>query len=304
MLAPTAPGGRPLPADHHLLDHRRYPQARCCGSTTTWEIESAYLALRTRCSTGMCCVPGTGRAGTRGVGAADALPVAAHGMVDAVESRPAPTRPGQLHHRPASRSRQLVSAAGICPDSNTDADNVHALPMDRLGSSAVRAGHAAAGPPGRYSARKVKCATSRYLNRDDAAPQHRSRSRDRHPCAHPPLDLAPRPDMSRAASALPPPTRVSAHRVAHSDRSRGWSGADWRRNCRSRSTTCSPNSPNGPASGSSPAPAPAATRSTHAVDPRQPQRANSAHCCGAGCAVLNPGPLRAVKLTGNWLTFD
>jgi hypothetical protein len=58
---------------------------------------------------------------------------------------------------------QLTAARGICPDGPVDLPGAIGravlatlLPARRL----------------RYSARKVKCATSRYLNRDDGRPAH------------------------------------------------------------------------------------------------------------------------------------
>src|SRR5437773_2574196 len=64
-----------------LLDHERYPAAALIRLYhERWEIESAYLALRHTMLDGHVLRSGDrGRAGAGGVGAADALPAAAHG---------------------------------------------------------------------------------------------------------------------------------------------------------------------------------------------------------------------------------
>ena len=83
-------------------------------------------------------------------------------MVTAVETRPGtdPDRASFTTALEAARD-QLTAARGICPDGPADLPGVIGravlatlLPARRL----------------RYSARKVKCATSRYLNRDDGRP--------------------------------------------------------------------------------------------------------------------------------------
>ena len=81
----------------------------------------------------------------------------------------------------------------------------------------------------RYSARKVKCATSRYLNRDDGRPAASTAVTAIDIVVHtPPLDLPPR---TRRAPARPrgprPPTRrdrVTALLGSHPRRA--WSGAE------------------------------------------------------------------------------
>jgi hypothetical protein len=163
-------------------------------------------------------------------------------MVDAVESRPG-TNPDRASFTTALQTArdQLVTAAGICPDSHTD----HDQPLDRLGVIG-RAVLATLLPArrARYSARKVKCATSRYLNRDDGRPTTPTAVTAIDIRMHtPPLDLAPRPRyVPRRPRPFRPPTRrerVTA--LLRSDPSRGWSGAELAEKLQVKSTTCSPN---------------------------------------------------------------
>jgi hypothetical protein len=81
----------------------------------------------------------------------------------------------------------------------------------------------------RYSARKVKCATSRYLNRDDGRPAASTAVAAIDLVVHtPPLDLTPRSRRAPARPRVPrPPTRrqrVSA--LLGSDPRRAWTGAE------------------------------------------------------------------------------
>ena len=122
----------------------------------------------------------------------------------------------------------------------------------------------------RYSARKVKRATSRYLNRDDGRPQQttvitrveitilvpppdrpaaRSRARKNDPAE--PRPRQPRPDTRRDKI-----TQIMA-----SEPGRDWPGRELAGGSASAPRPCSPSSPNGPASASSPRPGPAGTRS-------------------------------------------
>ena len=88
---------------------------------------------------------------------------------------------------------QLTAARGICPDGPAD------LP-GAIGRAVLATLLPARRP--RYSARKVKCATSRYLNRDDGRPRpSRHHHRDRHRRLHP----------ARRPQARPDPPRPPAH---------------------------------------------------------------------------------------------
>jgi len=81
----------------------------------------------------------------------------------------------------------------------------------------------------RYSARKVKCATSRYLNRDDTRPALSTKITAIDITVHtPPIDLAARPRRDRVTSPTPPPPtrrqRVTA--IMSTQPRRAWSGTE------------------------------------------------------------------------------
>ena len=186
-------------------------------------------------------------------------------MVDAVETRPGtdPDRASFTTAMEAARD-QLTAARGICPDGPAD------LP-GAIGRAVLATLLPARRP--RYSARKVKCATSRYLNRDDGRPAHPATitAIDIAVCT-PPVDLQARPDPPRPPQHTPPaPSRPPAGSVITaiitSQPPRALERPRTRRPpAASNPATCSPSSANGPAWASSPAPAPAPTRSTR----RQP----------------------------------
>src|SRR5690349_202453 len=147
-----------------LMDHRRFPAAtvvRLCPER--WEIEPAYFALRHTLLQGRVLRsgdrPGLEQEAWALLTLCQLLRMA---MVTAVETRPG-TDPDRASFTTAMEAAkdQLTAAAGICPDGpaglpGTIGRAVLAtlLPARRL----------------RFSARKVKCATSRYLNRDDGRP--------------------------------------------------------------------------------------------------------------------------------------
>ena len=180
-------------------------------------------------------------------------------MVDAVETRPG-TDPDRASFTTAMEAAkdQLTAAAGICPDGPADLPGVIGravlatlLPARRL----------------RFSARKVKCATSRYLNRDDGRPPH--------PAAitaiditisTPPVDLKPgrtRHDRSTPRPASPAHPPGTGHRDHHQPPPARLERPRPRRPpATSNPGTCSPSSANGHGWGSSPAPASAPTAST------------------------------------------
>ncbi len=83
-------------------------------------------------------------------------------MVTAVETRPGtdPDRASFTTALEAARE-ELTAARGICPTGPADLTGV-------IGRAVLRTLLPARRP--RYSAGKVKCATSRYLNRDDGRP--------------------------------------------------------------------------------------------------------------------------------------
>jgi hypothetical protein len=162
------------------------------------------------------------------VGAADALPAAAHGHDHAVETRPGtdPDRASFTTALHAARD-QLTAAAGIWPDDP-------GKPADLLGviGRAVLATLLPARRP-RYSARKVKCATSRYLNRDDGRPAAATAVAAIDILVHtPPLDTSPRPRRrhrpgpSRPRAPRPPTRRDRVTALLVSNPRRAWSGTE------------------------------------------------------------------------------
>ncbi len=127
------------------------------------------------------------------MGAAHLYQLLRMAMVTAVEIRPGtdPDRASFTTALEAARD-QLTAAQGVCPDG----------PADRPGAigRAVLATLLPTRRP-RFSAHKVKCATSRYLNRDDGRP-HTVTAIDitvRIPA------LGPRPRRTRATPSKPRP---------------------------------------------------------------------------------------------------
>ncbi len=141
--------------------------------------------------------------------------------VTAVENRPGtdPDRASFTTALHAARD-QLTAARGVCTDDPTD-------PLGAIGRAVLATLLPARRP--RYSARKVKCATSRYLNRDDGRPAPPTTIAAIDIAVRtPPIDLAPRPRRNRENSrTTKPPTR--RHRVIAimtADPRRAWSGRE------------------------------------------------------------------------------
>jgi len=211
-------------------------------------------------------------------------------MVSAVESRP-DTNPDRASFTTALQAArdQVVAADGILPADQPDLLGV-------IGRAVLNTLLPARRP--RWSTRRVKNATSRYLNRDDRRPHlpttitsvdvtvhtpnvdqgWRRRPADGANGATRTRALFPRPD----ATSSPPSwkTTLTAHgQAANSPTSSA-----------SNPATCSPNSPNGLGSASSPAPTPAPTHSRHAatraVLDRRLTRQTSRHCSAMPAAPL------------------
>ena len=144
-------------------------------------------------------------------------------MVTAVETRPGtdPDRASFTTAMEAARD-QLTAAAGICPDGPAD------LP-GAIGRAVLATLLPARRP--RYSARKVKCATSRYLNRDDGRPAHPTAvtAIDIAICT-PPVDLKPgrthRDRRTHPARLSRPPAASGSPRSSPAEPPRDWSGHD------------------------------------------------------------------------------
>jgi len=209
-----------------LLDHHRYPaDALIRLYHERWEIESAYLALRHTMLDRHVLRSGDRAGLEQEVWALLTLyQLLRMAMLDAVETRPG-TNPDRASFTTALQAArdQLIAAAGICPDG-------HDEPVDRLGvigrsvlATLLPARRA------RYSARKVKCATSRYLNRDDRRPTASTAITAIDILVHtPPLDLTPRARgvSSRPRAPRPPTRRDQVTALLGNGPRRAWTGAE------------------------------------------------------------------------------
>jgi hypothetical protein len=207
-----------------LMDYRQCPAAAVVRLYhERWEIESAYFALRHTLLKGHVLRSGDRPGLEQETWALLTLyQLLRMAMVTAVETRPG-TDPDRASFTTALEAAkdQLTAAAGICPDGPADLPGAIGravlatlLPARRL----------------RLSARKVKCATSRYLNREDGRPPH--------PAAitaiditisTPPLDL--KPGRTRRDRTTPRPPRPATRRervtaIITRQPPRDWSGHD------------------------------------------------------------------------------
>jgi Insertion element 4 transposase N-terminal/Transposase DDE domain len=205
-----------------LLDHHRYPaDALVELYHERWEIESAYLALRHTLLDGHVLRSGDQPGLEQELWALlTVYQLLRMAMVTAVETCPG-TDPDRASFTTALQTArdQLTAARGICPDG----------PADLLGviGRAVLATLLPGRRP-RYSARKVKCATSRYLNRDDGRPATPTTITAIDITVRtPPLDLTPRPRRYKTSRPPRPPTRrqrITA--IMNTDPHRSWSGQE------------------------------------------------------------------------------
>src|SRR5512144_1728355 len=207
-----------------LLDCHRYPAADLIRLYhERWEIEIAYLALRHTMLNGQVLRSGDRPGLEQEVWALLTLcQLLRMAMVTAVETRPGtdPDRASFTSALQAARD-QLTTAAGICPDGPADLTGVIGravlatlLPARRL----------------RFSARKVKCATSRYLNRDDGRPPRPAAITETGiTISTPPVDLKPgrtRRDRTTPAPPRPPTRQERVTAIITSQPPREWSGHD------------------------------------------------------------------------------
>ena len=207
-----------------LLDHRRYPAGLVVQLYhERWEIECAYLALRHTLLNGHVLRSGDRPGLEQEIWALLTLyQLLRMAMVTAVESRPG-TDPDRASFTTAAEAArdQLIAAQGVRPDTPPDLLGVigravlaSLLPARRL----------------RYSARKVKCATSRYLNRDDARPPTPATITAIDIAVHTPL-LDPGPvracrDRSASRRPRPPTRRQRVIAIMNGDPGRAWSGQE------------------------------------------------------------------------------
>jgi hypothetical protein len=208
-----------------LTDHRRYPAPALVRLYhERWEIESAYLALRHTLLEGRVLRSGDQPGIEQELWALLTLyQLLRMAMVTAVETRPG-TNPDRASFTTALETArdQLTAARGVCPDGPADLPGV-------IGRAVLATLLPARRP--RFSARKVKCATSRYLARDDGRP--RAVTAISITVTTPPLDppggrLRARPHRKNPIRTGPwPPTRrqrVTA--LMTTEPHRDWSGRE------------------------------------------------------------------------------
>jgi hypothetical protein len=207
-----------------LLDHDHHPAAELVRLYhERWEIEVAYLAVRHTVLDGHVLRskdrPGLEQETWALLTVYQLLRMV---MVTAVESRP-DTDPDRASFTTALQAArdQLVTAAGIFPPDHRDFLGVigHAVLSTLL-------------PPrrARWSARRVKNATSRYLNRDDGRPALPTTITAINIAVHTPtVDMSCRPRYRRPSTPHNPDRPTRRDRVTalmHGDRQRPWSGRE------------------------------------------------------------------------------
>jgi len=207
-----------------LLDHRRFPAADLIGLYhERWEIESAYLALKHTLLDGHVLRSGDRPGLEQELWALLTLyQLLRMAMVTAVETRPGtnPDRASFTTAREAARE-ELTAARGICPDGPADLPGVIGRAVLATLLPARRA---------RYSARKVKCATSRYLNRDDGRPATATAITAIDIAVHtPPIDRRrrkPRRDPNTPRTPQPATRRHRIVEIMNADPNRSWTGRE------------------------------------------------------------------------------
>jgi hypothetical protein len=211
-----------------LLDADRFPaDALIRLYHERWEIESAYLALRHTMLDGHVLRSGDRAGLEQEVWALLTLyQLLRMAMTTAVETRPG-TNPDRASFTSALQSArdQVTAAAGVYPDPDHPTDLLGVIGRAVLATllPARRA---------RYSARKVKCTTSRYLHRDDGRPAASTAITwiDIHMHTPPPRNPTRRtrsrrsPSQPRAPRPATRRDRVTA--LLASDPRRAWSGAE------------------------------------------------------------------------------
>jgi hypothetical protein len=205
-----------------LLDHDQHPAAELVRLYhERWEIEVAYLALRHTVLDGQVLRSKDRPGLEQEIWALLILyQLLRMAMVTAVESRP-DTNPDRASFTTALQTArdQLVAAAGILPGDQPDLLGV----IGRAVLSTLL-------PPRRprWSARRVKNATSRYLNRDDGRPALPTTITAIDIALHTPtVDTHWRPrDRKPSNPHVAPTRREQITALMHGDPQRPWSGRE------------------------------------------------------------------------------
>jgi hypothetical protein len=207
-----------------LADYRRYPAAALVRLYhERWEIESAYFALRHTLLNGHILRSGDRPGLEQEVWALlTVYQLLRMAMVTAVETRPG-TDPDRASFTTALETArdQVTAAAGVCPHGPAD------LP-GAIGRAVLDTLLPARRP--RYSARNVKCTTSRYHARDDGRPALPAAitAIDITICT-PPLDLKPgrtHRDRTTPRPPQPPTRRQRITAIMNTDPGRDWAGSE------------------------------------------------------------------------------
>ena len=207
-----------------LLDHHRFPAEDLIDLYhERWEIESAYLALRHTLLDGHVLRSGDRPGLEQEIWALLTLyQLLRMAMVAAVETRPGtnPDRASFTTAREAARE-ELTAARGICPGGPADLPGV-------IGRAVLATLLPKRRP--RYSARKVKCATSRYLNREDGRPATATTIAAIDIAIHtPPLDPGrqkPRRDPGQPGQPESNTRRQQIITIMDGEPARGWTGRE------------------------------------------------------------------------------
>jgi Insertion element 4 transposase N-terminal/Transposase DDE domain len=203
-----------------LTDHHRYPaEALIRLYHERWEIETAYLALRHTLLAGHVLRSGD-RPGLEQETWAllTVYQLLRRAMIDAVETRPG-TDPDRACFTTALETArtQLTKADGICGPTSEPGEIGE---LDEIGQAVLATLLPARRP--RYSARTIKCGTSRYAYRDPDEPRPDLPTAItaiditiHTPPLHTPLPTRPAP---------PPTTRARVTALMNTDPDRGWTG--------------------------------------------------------------------------------
>ncbi len=196
-----------------LLDHARYPaEALVQLYHERWEIKTAYLTLRHTMLAGHVLRSGDRPGLEQEVWALlTVYQLLRMAIVEAIHSRPG-THPDRASVTTALETAhdQLTAAGGVI-DASTD-------PIGDIGRAVLASLLPTRRP--RYSARKLTCATSRYLNREDGRPSLPTTITaidiaihtppiDRRPQTHQTASHQPRLDHQPAGNASPRSSAIS-----------------------------------------------------------------------------------------------